>query len=136
MHQSTCIQCGQVIGTEELRTSESAACPSCGGGNFRMHFHSHVQFHEHGAVTIKQRNRDKGGDPSTGYGKPEREQVVGPEMSASGRMVNKERHWDKKSDWYFERVTDAETGEVIHECEEPLSKHRSHGSAKKTNENT
>ena len=136
MHQSTCVQCGHAIGTEELRTSESAACPNCGGKTFTMRFHISVQFREHGAVTIKQRNRDKGGDPLMGYGKPEREQVIGPEISASGRMVNKERHWDKKSDWYFERVTDAETGEVIHECEEPFSQHRSHGSAKKTNEDT
>ena len=136
MHQSTCVQCGQPIGTEELRTSQSAACPNCGGKIFLMQFHSRVQFREHGAMTIKQRNRDKGGDPSTGYGKPEREQVIGPEMSASGRMVNKERHWDKNSDWYFERIADAETGEVIHECEEPLSQHREHGSAKKTDENT
>ena len=136
MHQSTCVQCGHAIGTEELRTSESAACPNCGGKTFTMQFHTRVQFREHGAVTIKQRNRDKGGDPSLGYGEPEREQVIGPEISASGRMVNKERHWDKKSDWYFERVTDAETGEVIHECEEPLSQHRAHGSAKKTNEDT
>jgi hypothetical protein len=48
----------------------------------------------------------------------------------------KDRHWYKKSDWYFERIIDAETGEVIHECEEPLSDHCEQGSAKKTNKNT
>ena len=101
-----------------------------------MTFYSRVQFREHGAVTIKQRDRDKGGDPMAGYGKPEREQVIGLETSASGRMVWKERHWDKKSDWYFERITDVATGEVIHECEEPFTEHRAHGSAKKTDGNT
>lgn len=136
MHQSTCVQCGHIIGTEELRTSESAACPNCGSKTFTMEFYSRVQFRTHGAVTIKQRDRDKGGDPRTGYGEPEREQVIGPELSASGRMVHKERHWDKKSDWYFERITDLETGEVIHECEESLSQHRGHGTAKKRDGDT
>lgn len=52
-----------------------------------MAFFGHVHLREHGAMTIKQRDRDKGGNPTTGYGKPEREQVIGPEMSANGRMV-------------------------------------------------
>lgn len=136
MHQSTCVQCGQNIGTEELRTSETAACPNWGGKTFTMAFFGHVHLREHGAMTIKQRDRDKGGNPTTGYGKPEREQVIGPEMSANGRMVIKERHWDKVSNCYFERITDIETGEVIHECEEPLTEHRGHGSAKKADGNT
>jgi DNA-directed RNA polymerase subunit RPC12/RpoP len=87
MNQSACVQCGQTIGTEELRTSERAACPNCGGKTFTMAFHGRVQLSVQGAVTIKQRNRDKGGNPMTGYGKPEREQVFGLELSASGRMV-------------------------------------------------
>jgi len=54
----------------------------------------------------------------------------------NGRMVIKERHWDKVSNCYFERITGIETGEVIHECEEPLTEHRGHGSAKKADGNT
>jgi len=96
-----------------------------------MQFYSRVQLRPHGAVTIKQRDPDKAGDPMTGYGKPSREHVIGPETSASGRLVMKERHIDKQSDSYLERITDMETGEVIHECEEPLSMHRGHGDAKK-----
>lgn len=67
----------------------------------------------------------------TGYGKPSFEHVVGPEPSASGRLVIKERIVDKQSDSYFERIADMETREIIHECEEPLSEHRGHGDAKK-----
>jgi len=37
---------------------------------------------------------------------------------------------DKKSDEYLEIVTNPETGEILHKCEEPLSQHRGHGSAK------
>lgn len=82
-------------------------------------------------MTTKQRDPDKTGDPMTGYGKPSLEHVIGPEKSASGRLVMKERLIDKQSDSYLERITDKETGEVIHECVEPLSKHRGHGDAKK-----
>jgi hypothetical protein len=32
--------------------------------------------------------------------------------------------------WYSEKVTDHETGDVIHECHEPFDKHQRHGSAK------
>lgn len=131
MHQSTCTQCAHSIGTEELRTSESAACPNCGCKSFKMEFYSKVTLRPNGAMTVKQRDPDKPGDPkSGGYGKPSFEHIVGPERSASGKLVVKNRIIDKQSDSYFERVTDLETGAVLHECEEPLSKHRSRGSAK------
>jgi len=34
-------------------------------------------------------------------------------------------------DQYLETVTDYESDEVIHHCEEPLSVHQNHGSAKR-----
>ena len=34
---------------------------------------------------------------------------------------------------YFETVVDPDTNEVIHKCEEPLSEHQGHGSAKRKN---
>jgi hypothetical protein len=40
------------------------------------------------------------------------------------------RIFDKRNDCYLERVTNPETGEVVHECSEPLSEHTGHGSAK------
>lgn len=47
------------------------------------------------------------------------------------KMVHKVRTFDKDTDEYLERVTDPDTGQIIHECVEPLSKHISHGTAKK-----
>jgi hypothetical protein len=38
---------------------------------------------------------------------------------------------DKRNDNYVERVADLQTGEEIHFCNEKLSEHRGHGSAKK-----
>jgi len=46
------------------------------------------------------------------------------------KIVKKVRTIDRDTDSYVERVTDPDTGEVIHECVEPLSQHRGHGSAK------
>lgn len=41
------------------------------------------------------------------------------------RMINRrDNHYDKV-------VTDAETGEVVHECHEALSEHQGHGSARR-----
>lgn len=37
---------------------------------------------------------------------------------------------NKKSDSYSKTITNPETGEVIHNCSEPLSKHTGHGSAR------
>lgn len=37
---------------------------------------------------------------------------------------------DKRDDRYYEKVIDPDTGETIHKCDEPLSEHRGHGSAK------
>lgn len=49
----------------------------------------------------------------------------------TGELNRREFIRDRENDYYFERVT-SPTGEVIHFCEEPLSKHQGHGSAKVT----
>ena len=38
------------------------------------------------------------------------------------------RVFDRLNDRYYERITDPETGEVVRECDEPLSHHRGRGS--------
>jgi len=47
-----------------------------------------------------------------------------------GKWVHRYSHYDKRADTYSEVVTDLETGEVIHECDEPLSAHTGHGGAR------
>jgi hypothetical protein len=44
--------------------------------------------------------------------------------------VHRQRVIDRDNDRYFEKITDYDTGEIIHYCEEPLSQHINHGSAK------
>jgi hypothetical protein len=50
---------------------------------------------------------------------------------ASGKAVNHERLIDRRMNRYVERVTDPTTGEVLHECDEPLSDHQGHGDARR-----
>ena len=57
--------------------------------------------------------------------------ITGHEWSVGlKKWVLKERVIDKPNDLYRERIVDPNTGEVIHECEEPLSEHTGHGDAK------
>jgi DNA-directed RNA polymerase subunit RPC12/RpoP len=48
-----------------------------------------------------------------------------------GKLVRVHRTIDKDNDRYIERVVDMQTEEVLHECDEPLSRHTNHGTAKK-----
>lgn len=50
-----------------------------------------------------------------------------------GKFVRHERLIDRDNDHYRETVTDYDSGEIIHHCEEPLSQHIAHGSAKLKN---
>ena len=43
------------------------------------------------------------------------------------RWMHREMRVDKVQGRYREVVSDPETGEIIHHCEEPLSRHRGHG---------
>ena len=66
-----------------------------------------------------------------GESKPFREQISGDDYSHKNKKwIKKERVIDREKDYYFEKITDPETGDVLHYCEEPLSSHRGHGTAK------
>lgn len=45
-----------------------------------------------------------------------------------GKLVHREQVIDRERDVYSEKITDYESGEIIHQISEPLSKHIGHGS--------
>ena len=51
-----------------------------------------------------------------------------------GKLVRVHRTIDKDIDRYIEKVIDMQTGEILHECDEPLSEHINHGTAKPRSE--
>jgi hypothetical protein len=70
-----------------------------------------------------------GRDPSGG--RPFIEQRSGDSLHRkTEKWMKLSRVIDRDRDLYVEKVIDPETGNVIHECSEPLSAHRGHGSAK------
>jgi hypothetical protein len=79
------------------------------------------------SLSFKHKNPNK-----TGRAKVLAEGFNGYEFSHHRKkMVAKERLIDREGYVYREIVTDIETGELIHQCAEPLSKHRNHGMAKR-----
>ncbi|HET6515412.1 MAG TPA: hypothetical protein VFG09_09665 [Thermodesulfovibrionales bacterium] len=46
------------------------------------------------------------------------------------KIVEKQKVIDKNNNLYHEKITDPQTKEVIHQCNEKLSDHRGHGQAK------
>jgi hypothetical protein len=78
------------------------------------------------ALDIKVKDPNK-----TGRGKTKIEGFQKYKSSQKAPLVSHVRVIDRENNLYKEVVTNAETGEVIHACEEPLSKHIGHGSAKK-----
>ncbi len=124
-HKTTeCADCGATIDETADATDMRRPCIACGSTR-RIH---NVSITE----TIVARD---------GYGlsakrpsqkKPYIEDLSMPNYSYSrGKYVHRQRVIDRDNEHYFEKITDYETGEVIHHCEEPLAKHQGHGDAKR-----
>jgi len=69
--------------------------------------------------------------PKNGKKKHRYETYSYPDTNKDGDFVNVRRIFDREIDRYIEVVTKEETGEIIHEKNDPLSSHYGHGSAKK-----
>jgi hypothetical protein len=121
-----CGNCGiELEESSSTPADDRTGCPACGSES--RHFS--VSISE--TVNVRSMLGLKGW-PATG-GRPFIEQKVGDDLHRkSGRWMRLERVIDRAKNWYRELVTDRETGKVVHQCDEPLSDHRGHGTAKKT----
>jgi 3-deoxy-D-arabino-heptulosonate 7-phosphate (DAHP) synthase class II len=63
-------------------------------------------------------------------GKHELEVIKGEEFNVSGDLMNKERIIDRKNNYYKEKVSNIDTGEIVRNIEEPLTEHVGRGHAK------
>ena len=121
METIRCATC-QTLLDEKADGTPRKACPTC-GSTIREMF---VEFEE--TVTIHESLRAVGKRPGVGM---LFDSISGEDFGRSARRwFSKMRLIDRENDHYYEKVWDPETGEVIHECSEPLSKHTGHGSAK------
>jgi hypothetical protein len=120
-----CGQCGMPLHEDPSTPIEQrTGCPSCGSTAraFSVTISSTVE--------VRSQLRLKGRRASGG--KPFIEQTGGSDLHhKTGIWMRLERVIDRARDWYRERVIDPKTGEVVHKCEEPLSEHKGHGTAKR-----
>jgi len=125
LEQSTvvCATCGASIDTAVDTEENRIPCTNCGGTqrHYSDTFTDVIVFRDGIRVEAKHA-REK---------RPFIEELAGPDFSRSKeKAVQKERIIDRDNDRYTEKVTDYESGETIHHCDEPLSQHQGHGSAK------
>ena len=119
-----CGKCKNVLDEEMgLPVDDRTPCPKCGSITRKF-----LKF-LHGEITMKSQLKMKG--RHAGGGKPFIERVTGDDLHRkSNKWMKLERTIDRENDKYHEVVTDPSTGEITHECKEPLSKHQGHGAAK------
>ena len=119
-----CADCGNNMGEYTSDKETVDKCSKCGSHNLSrlVTLSDGIEFHEN----IKGRS-----NKMPGKKKPYSEFQGGEEWSVDKKCyVDKVRRIDRANDVYYEKVVDKKTGEVIHECSEPLSQHFGHGSAK------
>lgn len=121
----TCGECGEELTeSQSLPESERLPCPKCAS------IARHVFLNATDSFTFHEMGDLKGKRP--GQKKPYIERRQGDSLfRKTGEWHDLSRVVDRENDHYSEKVTDPKTGEVIHECEEPLSEHQWHGDAKR-----
>jgi|SRR4030042_4570078 predicted RNA-binding Zn-ribbon protein involved in translation (DUF1610 family) len=130
----TCTRCGHETGeTEEQQNSHPQPCPHCGSEERTVH----VDVSDDLKVDVKEEVvRKIKVDSYRSKDKIRNVLFSGDDLHhQSGKWNKKERVIDRDNDSYKEIVSDPTTGEVIHRCEERLSDHQGHGSAKKKRDN-
>lgn len=121
-----CGNCGRELDeSPSLPVSERTPCPDCGSTSRQFAIAINETLELHSKLGMKGRR--------PGMKRPFVEQVSGHDLHRqSGRWMVLIRVIDRLNNWYHEIVKDPETGDVLHESSEPLSRHKGHGSAKKT----
>ena len=122
----TCPAChGGVLVRVEVRADNICTQYfSCGHAKHQLEFGDKLEMHGSMAYEVK----------SKGRGKSHVEGKTGEEFFRKAKKwVQKIRLIDREKNYYKELVTDPETGQIIHECEEPLTAHKGHGSVMKEN---
>lgn len=127
MRKVICSSCGTpMVIAEDAPLTKPSPCSKCGGSSYTvsLQFHETIEVHEHLKGKVK--------DYSYPSNKKQRaEFITGEEIRKSdGEWVKKERYWNKDKNVYSETVTDLKNGAIIHSCEESLTDHVGHGSAK------
>jgi hypothetical protein len=116
--KTTCSDCGCEL--SEL----TCVCTKCGSKKKTFHLSVYEKITVREGVGMKVKR--------LGEKKPYFESLNIPSLFVRiNKIVNRIRIIDRENDRYKEVVSQYEDGEIIHECDEKLSDHKGHGSAKK-----
>lgn len=101
-------------------------CPNCQSTarSYTQCIQDGVQFHEAWSGKVKN-DAFRGKQKFRGWFFSGHQWSVG-----LGKFIHKSVFADKNVDEYHEKITDVESGQLIHECHESLGDHVGHGSAK------
>jgi uncharacterized Zn finger protein (UPF0148 family) len=124
---TSCSECGAPT-DEELDAPDGTRtpCPWCDhtARTFNVHSTDNIVLSVYQKTHVKRRRGSRG--------RPYREEINGDDLwRKTGQWMHLTRTIDRVTGLYSEKVVDPRTGEVVRQCEEPLSAHRGHGSAKK-----
>jgi hypothetical protein len=125
---AACAACSQPYPTDQLDAifaGHRPGCPNCGAVGVA------IGIAINDTVTVREMLAFKGKGDRNGKREVFLQGKAGEELHYdTQRWTVISRRIDRDNDRYDEVITDAETGEVLHECHEPLSKHKGHGSAR------
>ncbi len=130
---ATCTKCGTMVPTSDV-AAERQPCPKCGSLGRR----DNADLKDSASASVHDQYRMRRKDDSRRSKDKLRLEILGGYdlHRDTGKWNLKDRVIDKDNDHYFEHVVDPVTGETVHKCEEPLSDHFDHGSAKKPDDDT
>ncbi len=126
MDSEKCTDCAYEFPVYMHNEPERTPCPECGATSrsISVSITEGIKLYDGLGFKVKDPSRKgKSKIKAEGFHK-----YVG---SQKAKLVKHVRVIDRENDRYKELVLDAETGEIIHNCEEPLSEHIGHGKAKK-----
>ncbi|MDP1659132.1 MAG: hypothetical protein Q8L73_07240 [Methylotenera sp.] len=119
----TCSDCGTEICSANDTENYRTPCSNCGGGKRAIGVSVSEKVVARDFIGVKVKR--------AGQKRPYIEDISKPSYSYSReKNVHRQTLIDRDNDKYSEKVTDFESGEVIHQNQEPLSEHIGHGSAK------
>lgn len=121
-----CEGCGERLPQEFVPVKEKEDCPNCGSRSRIIELVLIDTFNVNDSVKGKKKNPNFNSKRNPRY-----KFFEGDDFSHSNqKWMKKTRVIDKDNNKYFEVVIDPDTNEQAHFCEQPLSKHVGHGSAK------
>ena len=103
------------------------ACPDCGSQSRKFG----VEITSVAQVEAGVKGKARSGEAGKPGGRPWLWTMSGPSWSHDRqKWMHREKTENRRDNHYSEVVWDPDTGEIIHECEEPLRDHQGHGSAR------